>query len=220
LAHVPVWLLHRVVGAAGGGALTTAGAVAYQVLVLTPMTFGVMHACLRAARDEVPTVGDVLVPFRGAYGASVLAGLLAASPALLAALLLLAPLTVLFLLFLYVTGAVTSLPALVGAVLLLLLLLVPAVGIAVRLAFVPFLVTDERLGALAAARESWRRSAGHTAAIVGVGLIAGPLLLLGLSLFVVGVVPATLWTTLAFASLYAAVTRPSSGAGAAASEDQ
>jgi len=42
--------------------------------------------------------------------------------------------------------------------------------------------------------------------VMGVALLAIPLGVAGLLLFVVGIVPATMWATLAFASLYEAIT--------------
>ncbi|MBI3971862.1 MAG: hypothetical protein HY332_11285 [Chloroflexi bacterium] len=87
-----------------------------------------------------------------------------------------------------------------------MLLIVPGIRAQARLAFVPFLVVDEGLGAKAAIRESWRRSAGHGRTILGVSLLGAPLLLAGLLLGLVGMVPTLLWTMLALASLYAAIT--------------
>jgi uncharacterized membrane protein len=87
-----------------------------------------------------------------------------------------------------------------------LLLIVPGIIVAVRLSFVAFLVVDERLGPVDALKESWRRTAGHGWTILGAALLAIPIVLLGVLLLVVGVIPASIWTTLAYASLFAAVT--------------
>jgi uncharacterized membrane protein len=87
-----------------------------------------------------------------------------------------------------------------------LLLVIPGIIAAVRLSFAPLLVVDEGLGPTAALAESWRRTSGHFWTIFGVWLVAIPITFIGFLLFVIGVIPATMWVYLAFASLYAAVT--------------
>jgi uncharacterized membrane protein len=88
----------------------------------------------------------------------------------------------------------------------LVMLVVPGLIVATRLAFVAFLVMDEDMGALEAIRESWRRTEGHAATIFGVWVLGVPLALLGLLAFGVGIVPALLWTHLAFATVFDEVT--------------
>ena len=86
------------------------------------------------------------------------------------------------------------------------LLIVPGIFLAVRLAFVPYLVVDEDLDPVAAFRESWRRTAPVGWAIFGAMLLAVPVVLGGILLLGVGVVPALIWTSLAFARLFVEAT--------------
>ncbi|HEY8514763.1 MAG TPA: hypothetical protein VIS07_04515 [Candidatus Binatia bacterium] len=87
------------------------------------------------------------------------------------------------------------------------LLIVPGVIAAVRLAWVPYLVVDEGYDAVGAIRESWERTRGHGWTIFGIFLIAIPLVLIGLLLLVVGIIPAMMLVQLAWAVPYAAVAR-------------
>lgn len=86
------------------------------------------------------------------------------------------------------------------------LLIVPGIVLAVRLAFVPFLVVDEGLGAIQALQESWRRTSGYSWTLFGAALLAIVIVIVGLILLIVGTIPATMLVYLAFASLYAAIT--------------
>ena len=170
LAPVPFHIVDWALSSAGGA--WDLVSLAFSVLVMTPLSYGGLYACLRAARGERPRVGDLFAPFGRAYVSSVIAGVLA------------------------------------GVLLIIgfALLIVPGVIAAVRLSFVPFLVVDERLGPVAALRESWRRTAGYGWTILGAGLLAIPIVLLGVLLLVVGAIPAGMWAWLAYASLFAAVT--------------
>jgi hypothetical protein len=82
------------------------------------------------------------------------------------------------------------------------LLILPGIFLAVRLAFVPYLVVDEDLDPVAAFRESWRRTAPVGWTLLGAMLLAVPIVMAGLLLLVVGVIPALVWTSLAFARLF------------------
>ena len=86
------------------------------------------------------------------------------------------------------------------------LLVIPGFIAIVRLAWVPYLVTDEPLDAVGAVRESWERTRGHGWTIFGIFLLAIPIVLVGLVLLVVGVIPALMLAQLASAALYADVT--------------
>jgi uncharacterized membrane protein len=86
------------------------------------------------------------------------------------------------------------------------LLVVPGIIAAVRLAWVPYLVTDERLQAVDAIKASWERTRGHGLTIFAIWMLAIPLVLLGLLALGVGVILALMWIQLAAAVLYAAVT--------------
>lgn len=86
------------------------------------------------------------------------------------------------------------------------LLVVPGFIAMVRLAWVPYLVTDEGLDAIGAVRASWERTRGYGWTIFGIFLLAIPIVLVGVLLLVVGAIPALMWVQLASAVLYAAVT--------------
>lgn len=87
----------------------------------------------------------------------------------------------------------------------MILLVVPGIVAAVRLAWVPYLVLDERLEAVAAIRASWERTRSHAWTIFTIWLIAIPLLLVGLLLLGVGVIVSLMWIQLAAAVYYATV---------------
>jgi uncharacterized membrane protein len=87
----------------------------------------------------------------------------------------------------------------------ILFLIVPGIIFACKLVFVPYLVTDRKMDAAEAIRKSWRMTTGHAGTIFLMGLTAIPIAIAGLLLLVVGLVPATMWIDLAFASLYARV---------------
>ena len=105
----------------------------------------------------------------------------------------------------YVQAVLASL--LMGALISIgfVLLVIPGFIAVVRLAWVPYLVTDERLDAVSAVRESWARTRGHGWTIFGIFLLAIPICMVGLLLLVVGLIPAMMWVQLASAVLYAAV---------------
>lgn len=85
------------------------------------------------------------------------------------------------------------------------LLIVPGVIAAVRLAWVPYLVLDERLGAVDAIKASWERTRGYGMTIFVLWLLAIPIVLLGLLALGVGVILSLMWIQMASAVLYAAV---------------
>jgi len=87
----------------------------------------------------------------------------------------------------------------------LLLLVVPGVILACRLAFVRYLVIDKKLEPVEAVEESWRMTRGHANSIFFMGLLALGILSAGLICFGVGVIPAYIWARSAFASMYFAV---------------
>ncbi len=94
-----------------------------------------------------------------------------------------------------------------------LLLIVPGIYLACKLAFTPYLVVDRRMGATDAMRESWRMTRGHGWTVFLIGLLAIPIALLGLLCLGVGIIIAIMWITLAYASLYHAVESTDGGAG-------
>ncbi len=87
----------------------------------------------------------------------------------------------------------------------LLLLIVPGIFFACRLAFVPYLVMDNGLDPVAAIEKSWAMTRGHGWRIFGMYLLTIVMVMCGLVLLGVGALFALMWVGCAFASLYHAV---------------
>ncbi len=86
------------------------------------------------------------------------------------------------------------------------LFIIPGVYFAVKLSFVRYLVTDEKMSVLQAIDESWKRTAGYGWTIFFMGLLAIPVMFAGFLLFGIGAILSAMWIEAAFASLFAAVT--------------
>jgi len=87
----------------------------------------------------------------------------------------------------------------------LVFLIVPGIIFLCRLAFVPYLVMDKKLEPVAAVEKSWSMTRGYGWKIFGIGLLAIPIIILGLLCLIVGVFFAAMWIATAFAALYHAV---------------
>ncbi len=85
------------------------------------------------------------------------------------------------------------------------LLIVPGIIFACKLAFTPYLVVDRGMKVIDAVEESWRMTRGHAWKVFLVGLLGIPIALAGLMFCGVGIIIAIMWNKLAFASLYHAV---------------
>ncbi len=85
------------------------------------------------------------------------------------------------------------------------LLIVPGIIFACKLAFTPYLVIDRKMKVIDAVEESWRMTRGHAGKVFLIGLLAIPIGIAGLICFGVGIIIAIMWVKLAFASLYHAV---------------
>jgi uncharacterized membrane protein len=96
----------------------------------------------------------------------------------------------------------------------LVLIIVPGIIFACKLAFVPYLVVDRKMDVIEAVKTSWRMTNGHAWKVFLVGLLAIPIIIAGLICLGVGVIISFMWISAAFASLYHAV--DSSGVGAVA----
>ena len=96
---------------------------------------------------------------------------------------------------------------LVGAIVIigLVLLIIPGIIFACKLAFTPYLVVDRKMGVIEAVKESWSMTNGHAWNVFLIGLLAVPISIAGLICLVVGIIPAIMWITAASASLYHAV---------------
>lgn len=85
------------------------------------------------------------------------------------------------------------------------LLIVPGIILACRLAFVPYLVMDKNMDAVEALKKSWEMTKGHGWTIFFMALLAVLIIIAGFIVFIVGVIFAVMWITAAFAALYYAV---------------
>jgi len=87
----------------------------------------------------------------------------------------------------------------------IVMLIVPGIIAACRLAFVPYLVIDRDMEPIAAVEKSWQMTKGHGWRIFGMGLLAIPVFFLGLLMVIVGAIFSVMWICTAFASFYYAV---------------
>jgi hypothetical protein len=90
-----------------------------------------------------------------------------------------------------------------------ILFIIPGIYCLCKLAFVRYLVVDEKMDALKAIQESWNMTNGHALTIFLMGLLAIPIFIAGLLLFLVGAIFSGMWVEAAFASLYHAVSSAS-----------
>jgi uncharacterized membrane protein len=102
----------------------------------------------------------------------------------------------------YLNVVLASLLVSVIVVLGLILLIVPGIIFACKLAFVPYLVMDKKLSATDAIRESWDMTSGRAGTIFLIGLLAIPIFIAGFICFGVGAIISAMWVNLAFASYY------------------
>ncbi len=87
-----------------------------------------------------------------------------------------------------------------------ILLIVPGIVFACKLAFVPYLVVDRKMDVISAVKTSWRMTShGIAWKVFLIGLLAIPVVIAGLICLGVGVIISIMWITTAFASLYHAV---------------
>ena len=87
------------------------------------------------------------------------------------------------------------------------MLIVPGIIFACRLAFVPYLVVDREMDVMDALRVSWDMTRGYGWQIFLMGLLAIPIVILGLICFIVGVFVSVMWISAAFAVMYHAVAK-------------
>ena len=86
-----------------------------------------------------------------------------------------------------------------------LMLIVPGIIFACRLAFTPYLVVDRKMDVIPAVKQSWRMTRGHANKVFLIGLLSIPIALAGLICLFVGIIISIMWIEMAFASLYHAV---------------
>ena len=161
----------------GAGAFLGIVAVAYGILVVGPIEFGLSYSYLRAARGDKLEIKDVFAAFQN-YWNAVLASLL------------------------------------VGVIIVvgLILIIIPGIFFACKLAFTPYLVVDRKMEVIEAVKTSWHMTRGHGWKVFLIGLLGIPIFIAGCICFGVGVIISIMWITMALASLYHAVSTSSATA--------
>jgi len=94
-----------------------------------------------------------------------------------------------------------------------ILLIVPGIYLACKLAFTPYLVVDRKMGVTNAIGESWRMTGGHGWKVFLIGLLGIPIVIAGLICLLVGVIISYMWISMALASLYHAVSTSGAAPG-------
>lgn len=84
-------------------------------------------------------------------------------------------------------------------------LIIPGIIIACRLVFVSYIVMDKKLDPIEAVEMSWRLTRGHTWRIFFMGVVSFFVLIFGLMMLIIGIFPAMMWISSAFATLYESV---------------
>ena len=105
----------------------------------------------------------------------------------------------------YWNAVLASLLVFVIIALGLVILIIPGIIFACKLVFTPYLVVDRNMEVIEAIKESWRMTGGHAWKVFFIILLAIPIGIAGLICFGVGVIISIMWLSLAFASLYHAV---------------
>ena len=91
-------------------------------------------------------------------------------------------------------------------------LIIPGIIFACKLAFVPYLVVEEKMDVIDAVKKSWALTSGYAFRIFLMGVLAIFIALLGLVAFGVGIILSVIWIRLTSASMYYAVTLAKTGA--------
>ncbi len=105
----------------------------------------------------------------------------------------------------YWNAVLASLLVSVIVVIGFILIIIPGIIFACKLAFTPYLVVDRKMEVIEAIKESWRMTDGHAWKVFLIGLLGIPIGIAGLICFGVGVIISVMWITMALASLYHAV---------------
>jgi hypothetical protein len=100
-----------------------------------------------------------------------------------------------------IAGLVTTIIIVIG----FFMLIVPGIIFACRLAFVPYLVIDQKMEAMEALKASWAMTKGHGWTIFAMALLAFLIVIAGLIVLIFGVLISAMWITAAFAILYHSV---------------
>jgi hypothetical protein len=87
----------------------------------------------------------------------------------------------------------------------MIMLIFPGIIFACRLAFVPYLIIDQKVDVMDALKASWDMTRGHGWSIFFIALLAIPIVIAGLIMLFFGVFISMIWITAAFAVIYHAV---------------
>jgi len=87
----------------------------------------------------------------------------------------------------------------------MMMLIIPGIIVACRLAFVSYLVMDKDMDAMKAVERSWQMTRGHGWQIFGMAILSFFIFIGGLIVFLVGAIVSLMWIHSAFASFYQAV---------------
>lgn len=87
----------------------------------------------------------------------------------------------------------------------IVMLIIPGIIFACRLAFVPYLVVDREMDVMDALRVSWDMTRGYGWQIFFMGFLAFFVVILGLICLFVGVIVSMMWISAAFGAMYHAV---------------
>jgi hypothetical protein len=160
-----------------------------DIVYYTPLLYGLLFIALLAARARQPELANLFIVFKSNYLNVIVVGIL---------------FWLIFSLPTLIIGWILAVVWPLGIVLTIIWVVV-AIILYCRLLFVPFLLTDKRLGAVEAIRTSWEWSRGHALENFLILLLAIPITIAGVIVFVVGVIPAIMWVALAVSSQYHAV---------------
>jgi hypothetical protein len=105
----------------------------------------------------------------------------------------------------YWNAVIASLVTTIIIIIGLFMLIVPGIIFACRLAFVPFLVIDQKMEAMEALKASWAMTKGHGWTVFFMGLLAFLIVIAGLIVLIFGVLISAMWISAAFAILYHSV---------------
>ena len=141
--------------------------MAYGIIVLGPISYGVNWIFLKAVRHEPFKTYDMFMAFQNIWNV-VIANIL--------------------------VGVIVG----IG----IALLIVPGIIFACRLAFVSYLVMDQKMEAIDAIKKSWEMTKGYSWTIFGMAIMSFFIGIAGLICLGVGIFPAIMWISAAFASLY------------------
>lgn len=173
--------------------------VLFGLFVVNPVSIGSSWTFLKAVRGESVKLTDIFEGFRRNYMSAVLAPVFSsfiagAAPAVFGFGLAVS---------LLVPGEFVAKPFLIGGFILLLVLSIFfAFYVSIRLSFTNYLILDKSLRPILAIKESWAMTREYFGNLLGLSMLAVPIVLGGILLLVVGILPAFAWIGCASASMY------------------